>query len=266
MKLNKPVQESWNHLKKIDPTEWIAQPKFDGIRCTLGYSDNKIVLKGEDGVNKSRQYPDIILGGLLGKLPEGTVLDGELCIKKDKYNANLYSLLSRQVGSLSKAMKLAEKNPATFIAFDVIEYKGKSVRDSYWQDRNEILQSLNLNNKYLEAINSYNPLDLVKKIQPLNMEGMVLKRKDSSYYSKWFKMKYYQEYDFKIIGTTSQSRVISSIELENTNGDYVGKVSSNNLVTQSTEFAKSIINKMATVRCRMTEKGRVREPVLIRIK
>lgn len=99
------------------------------------------------------------------------------------------------------------------------------------------------------------------------MEGMVLKAKRNGYGAKWFKLKYYQEYDFKITGTVSKQSTISSIELENLeNGDYAGKVNSNNLVTQSKEFARSIIGKTATVRCRMTPKGKVRESVLIRIK
>jgi len=267
MKLNKPVQESWNQLKKIDTNDWIAQPKFDGIRTSLIYKDNKITLVGEEGVHKSHQYPEIIMGGYSSKLPEGTILDGELCVLKDDYNADLYSLLSRQVGSLSKATKLAKKNPATFVAFDIIQYKGESVKDLSWSARNDILQSIGVENKYFKTIASYNPMDLVAKIQPLNMEGMVIKRKDGSYQSKWLKMKYYQEYDFKITGTISKNRTISSIELEHfENGDYAGKVNSNNLVTQSNDFAKKIVGKTATVRCRMTPKGKVRESVLIRIK
>ena len=270
MKLNRPAQESWNHLKKIDSNDWIAQPKFDGIRTNLSYIDNKVSLVSQhDGIiqraSKSHQYPEVIMGAYSSNLPEGTVLDGELCIIKDNYNADLYSLLSRQVGSLSKATKLAEKNPATFMAFDVLRYKGESVTDLSWQARNDILQSLGIESPYIKTISSYNPMDLVAKIQPLNMEGMVIKRKDGSYHSKWLKMKYYQEYDFKITGTVSKNSPISSIELETDNGDYAGKVNSNNLVTQSKEFAREILGKTATVRCRLTPKGRVRESVLIRI-
>lgn len=267
MKLNRPVQESWNQLKKLDVEDWIAQPKLDGIRTNLKCQDNQVILVGEEGVDKSYQYPEVVMGGYNGKLPEGTVLDGELCALESKYNANLFSLLHRQVSSLSKATKLAEKNPATFVAFDIIEFKGESVRDLSWQARNDILQSLKLDNDTLKTIDSYNPSDLVNKIVPFDMEGMVLKRKNSRYNAKWLKMKYYIERDFKITGTVSKESIISSLELEHfSNGDYAGKVNSNKLVTQSKEFARSIIGKTATVRCRMTNKNKVREGVLIRIK
>lgn len=266
-KLNRPVQESWNHLKKIDYNSWIAQPKLDGIRTMLSNRENKVQLFGEEGFDKSHQYPEVVMGAINSKLPEGTVLDGELCILEGNYNANLYSLLSRQVGSLDKATKRSISNPATFVAFDIIKYKNEPTTDLSWQVRNDILQSLGISNNNVKTISSYNPMDLVAKIKPLNMEGMVLKSKQSAYNSKWFKLKYYEEYDFKIVGTTSKTRPISSIELESlANGDYVGKVNSNNLVSQTVEFAKSIIGKTATVRCRMTDKGKVREPVLIRIK
>jgi ATP-dependent DNA ligase len=266
MKLNKPVQESWNQLKKLDVNEWIAQPKLDGIRTVLSNDGDKFSLVEKHGNGKAIQYPEIIMGAINGKLPEGTVLDGELCILESEYNANLYSLLSRQVGSLEKAIKRAETNPATFVAFDILEYKGESVKDLSWQARNDILQSLDIYNDKIKAINSFNPMDLKAKIQPLNMEGMVIKRKDSAYNSKWFKLKYYQEYDLKIIGTTSNTRTISSIELEHIdNGDYAGKVSSNNLVKQTEAFANEIIGKTATIRCRMNPSRKVREPVLIRI-
>ena len=272
IELNLPTAESWNQLKKIDSADWIAQPKLDGIRTTLSnhYSDQlgceKFSLTEKHGNDKSFQYPEVIMGAIQGKLPEGTRLDGELCILESDYNANLYSLLSRQVGSLEKATKRAATNPATFVAFDILEYKNESVKHLSWQARNDILQSLDIYGDKIKAINSYNPLDLVTKIQPLNMEGMVIKRKDGSYSSKWLKLKYYQEYDLKIIGTTSNTRTISSIELEHIdNGDFAGKVSSNNLVTQTEKFAREIIGKTATIRCRMNPSRKVREPVLIRI-
>jgi len=253
-------------LVDINISDWIAQPKLDGIRTTLSHIGNKYELNGEEGTKKSYQYPEVVMGAIQSGLPDDTILDGELCILENNYYANLYSLLSRQVGSLSKATKLASVNPATFVAFDIIKYKDKSLEDLSWQARNDILQSLTTNNNF-NIIASYHPLDLVKKIKPFNMEGMVLKRKTGSYNTKWLKMKYYEEYDFKIIGTTSKSRIISSLELENTtNGNYVGKVNSNSLISQTTEFAKSIIGKTATVRCRMNDKGNVREPVLVRIK
>ena len=266
MKYNKPVQESWNQLHKIDTSEWIAQPKLDGHRTNLSVIDGKVIFETDDGNEKAYKFPEITTSALKS-LPEGTSLDGELCILKDDYNADLYSLATRNVNNTTKAIKLAEQNPATFVAFDITKYKNESVTDLSWQARNDILQTVVPTNDYIKPIASYNPMDLVTKIQPLNMEGMVIKRKNGSYHSKWFKMKYYQEYDFKIIGTTSKTRTISSLELENlNNGDYAGKVNSNNLVKQTTDFAKSIIGKTATVRCRITESGKVREPVLIRIK
>jgi ATP-dependent DNA ligase len=267
IELNAPCPESWNQLKKINTDDWVAQPKLDGIRTTLCNIDNNFVLAEKHGSVKSNQYPEIIMGAIQGKLPEGTILDGELCILENNYNANLYSLLSRQVGSLEKATKRAQTNPATFVAFDIIKYKNESVKDLSWKSRSDILQSLDIYNDKIKPITNHTPMDLVSKIEPLNMEGMVIKRKDGSYNSKWLKLKYYQEYDLKIIGTTSNTRAISSIELEHfDNGDYAGKVSSNNLVTQTKEFAKEIIGKTATIRCRMNPSRKVREPVLIRIK
>jgi DNA ligase 1 len=67
---------------------------------------------------------------------------------------------------------IAKSRPVTFCAFDIIKYRGKDVTNLHLNDRKELLK--------LQSVpgNAISYFDAVCK---QNLEGIVLKRKDSKY-------------------------------------------------------------------------------------
>jgi ATP-dependent DNA ligase len=272
-KLNKPYQLDWSKLKKIkDLDNFIAEPKFDGERAMLVNTVSLVksktvpsfcVMRDNNRV-KNVNYPEL----LDIKLPENTVLDGEVCIPTSDYTSLFNNFQSRM--NLLDSNKISQyiKQPnykVSFVAFDVLTYKGESVEHKPWKERRKILESIKENSQ-LKIIKYYKPEELKVKVQALGMEGVVLKNVNSSYNSKWYKIKNLVERDFKVTGyTTSDKRLISTIEIEDMeNGDPMGSVTYYGPnFPQTLEAANMLKGKIAVVQyLESGSKSKPRFPVL----
>ena len=213
---NKPIFAEWKEIEKF--THFVAEPKLDGMRCFMKKINGKLELVRDDGRSKTLQFPEIIANN---DIPEGTILDGEVCIPIDKYRAD-FELISKRM-NVTDSLKIrvrAKENPASFIAFDVIKYDSKDIRNFSYTDRRKILEDISI-----PRVDQIDILELKKKVKELEMEGMVVKNPNDSYNGKWIKFKNLEERDFKVIGITSVTRPISSLVLANQQGVEVGAVS-----------------------------------------
>lgn len=218
--LNKPTRADLSVLKKLGDN-WIAEPKLDGIRCLLVKQDGMIGLVREDGNVKTTRYPEIIAAA--ESLPDNTILDGELCILESPLRANFNTILRRETPDSTKIKILSKTIPATFVAFDVLAIEDYDIHGNDFFHRRAHLESIEENER-LKVITQYKPTDIASIISKENMEGIVLKNTTQPYNGTWYKIKNLVEKDFKVIGYTSESRIISALELEDENGNYVGKV------------------------------------------
>ena len=106
------------------PSGWAFEPKWDGWRGVLSIRR----LMSRHGKDLSRLFPE-----LLGMLPEGTILDGEIvCWAEGRLD---FAALHRR-RSASTAV--------CFVAFDVPEHAGRSVRPLPYRQRRVLLTSLTL--------------------------------------------------------------------------------------------------------------------------
>lgn len=259
-KVNKPDKAEWNQIKKY--STWFAEPKLDG--CRLFYKDGKLIR--DNGLIKNVQYPEVI--NTISKLPDGIVLDGELCNLTSPYTADFNKLQHRiNLKDKIKINLLSKAEPATFVAFDILRHEGNDLTKLPYLERIKILVSVL--HKHLEKtdfdrvtqMQQYSPAELSEVITKYQMEGMVLKNPDSVYNSQWLKMKAEYEIDCKVVGYTSETRMISALELEDLKGNYVGKV--NYQKEQTEEMAKKIIGMIAVVNYnRKTKDGKLVFPVL----
>lgn len=245
-----------NQYKKYNT--WYAEPKIDGQRCAMETRDGKTWLVREGGTVKNKQYPEVAAN----TIPEGTILDGELAIMENPFRANFVNMLQRETINNIRIKYLSEKIPATFVAFDVIKWKNKDVRDLPFFERKGILKQI-IETPTLKVIQYDHVENMIPKIEAINMEGLVLKEMNGDYYSTWLKIKNYTESDFIVKGYTSESRLISALELTDINGNYVGKV--NWTGPQTKQIAESIIGKTAVVRYMKTD-SYLRFPVLKEIR
>lgn len=188
----------------FDNDDWLSELKLDGIRF-LYSTMNGFNFYTRHKNEVTERFPELVTH----QIPKGTILDGEIIITDENGKPDFEELMSRfQVSNSKRIAYMSRIKPVTFCAFDVVYLKGKKVSHLPLLERkgilNEILpKDLPLITKVLSIKGNGKALfDLVKQQQ---LEGIVLKKKDSNYKigkrsSNWLKVVNYQYATVEIAG------------------------------------------------------------------
>ena len=233
----KPKQVTWDQI----PKGWYVQPKYDGECNKLIIKNGKARLVRFEGREKTEFYPEII--EYASNSVSDNVLDvrdmvlvGEVCVLLDKYKASFPHIQLRMNTQNKVKQKLAMKDKmATFVAFDIEEYKGKNLDKKPYKDRYKILEdilpvlntSAELDYRIVAVANLKPQKDWKAFVKKHEMEGIVVKNPERA--AEQVKLKNWDEDEFKIVGTDltdegkSRGWVISKLRLEDTKGNHVDK-------------------------------------------
>ncbi|WP_405351205.1 ATP-dependent DNA ligase [Nonlabens sp. Asnod3-H03] len=179
-----------------DVTQWSAEHKWDGIRSQTIIRAGEIFVwsRGEELVTD--KYPEF--QKFLDVIPDGTVIDGEILPYKNGQILNFNDLQTR-IGRKTVGKKLLLDVPVVIVAYDLLEWQGKDIRELPFQERRALLDKLVLDsNEKANLIESDSmfPLlisetmsfttweDIAKERErsaDRKSEGLMLKRKDSPY-------------------------------------------------------------------------------------
>ncbi len=178
-----PLETTLEELGAIE--DWHAEWKWDGIRAQLVRRDSQTFVwsRGEELITE--RFPEVAEIGTW--LPDGTVLDGEIMAWRGESPLK-FADLQRRIGRKTVGKKLLEEVPVQFVAFDILENKGEDLRESRFQDRRTELKRLCSENilnlrlsDSLEAESWEELSQLRESARERNVEGLMLKRKDSPY-------------------------------------------------------------------------------------
>ena len=260
---------------------WIWQKKWDGVRAYIANYDEGPELYIGDWENGSSnrldQYPE--MREAISQMPEGSVLDGELVILNDDGTEHFYDMAGRvHITDKTKIAVLSKKRPVTFKAFDCIYDGGENVQNEplfiehstpyVYHDITRFDGIPSRHNRMTEIVSDTcreriqvvevrglsleNAIEISKE---RDWEGIVIKSADGKYNDQWYKIKNWQEGDFKVTGyTSSDKNLIAAITLEN--GTKV-----NYQLEQTEEMAKKLKGATAVVKY-MKGKNNLRFPVL----
>jgi DNA ligase-1 len=119
------------------PSEWRAEWKWDGIRAQLIRRGGEVVIwsRGDELVTES--FPEIAEIG--ARLPEGTVLDGEILVWGEQ-GPRPFAHLQRRLGRKNPGVKLQRQFPAVFMAYDLLETNGRDEREQPMERRRTELE------------------------------------------------------------------------------------------------------------------------------
>ena len=180
-------------------SEWIVEPKWDGIRGQLIHTPKQTYLwsRGEEIISQS--FPEIVED--LHTWGDSFILDGEI-LPGNPERIGTFSELQKRIGRKTVGNKLRKTNPVFFMAFDCLYYNQKDVRNLSQSDRRTILQSilqrvmhscLHLSTNLL--FSEWNEVsEEIKYSRERGTEGFLLKRKTGVYKSgrvrgDWWKWK-----------------------------------------------------------------------------
>jgi len=190
-----------------DVSEWQAEWKWDGIRAQIVRRAGQTFIwtRGEELVTD--RYPE--LAELGARLPDGTVIDGEILPWRDG-GVLTFAQLQRRIGRKTIGKKLLSDVPVILMAYDLLEWQARDIRTLPLTERRERLEALvaemenaelrientsasDLNssffilNSHLQlsptvAADSWDDLATAReRSRTLNAEGLMLKRRSSIY-------------------------------------------------------------------------------------
>jgi DNA ligase-1 len=122
-----------------DVSEWQAEWKWDGIRAQIVRRAGQTFIwtRGEELVTD--RYPE--LAELGARLPDGTVIDGEILPWRDG-GVLPFAQLQRRIGRKTIGKKLLSEVPVILMAYDLLEWGARDIRDLPLAERRRLLEEL----------------------------------------------------------------------------------------------------------------------------
>jgi DNA ligase-1 len=168
-------------------SDWVAEWKWDGIRGQIIKRAKELFIWSRGEENLTERFPE--LEALKIFIPDGSVLDGEIVAWGGEQPLN-FNILQKRIGRKKVSKSLIETSPVILIAYDLLEFQGKDIRN----------QKLGLRRSKLEKLINLIPNDL-----PIKLSEEIENKTWS---------------DLSLIRETSRSHSAEGIMLKNRNSDY----------------------------------------------
>lgn len=118
---------------------WQFEPKWDGFRCIVFRSGERVTLQAKSGKPLARYFPEVV-ERVRAMRPKQFVLDGELAVPVGK-SLSFDALQMRLHPAESRVRKLSVETPATLMIFDLLfDAKGRSLLDQLFEARRTALE------------------------------------------------------------------------------------------------------------------------------
>ena len=236
--------------------EYYIEPKFDGARAIwnknrLVFRDRKQRDKGALGIDRTYRFR-FISKVLKEGLKDEVILDGEICVFDEKGISHLY-----------KVNQMVNWDKTVFMVFDILELNGQDLRTLPLSRRKEFLQDVlyNLDEQFVKYVPHFDySQKLIDDWRANGLEGFIAKLKESPYLNSrsiyWRKFLFTKEYVVDILnykeGDTHGSVNTSCGAVSLPSMDILKYYQENNP-------KKAIVEGQE-----MSEKGKIRNPVLVR--
>ncbi|HEY0857794.1 MAG TPA: ATP-dependent DNA ligase [Albitalea sp.] len=165
------------------PDHWLVEWKYDGIRAQIVKRAGQVWIwsRGEELITE--RFPEVT--ALAERLPDASVLDGEILVWKDERPAP-FSLLQQRIGRKLLTKKVLAEAPVSFIAYDVLEWQGVDVRQWPQSERREVLLRIGEQSGIpvspVESRASWAELAALREqSRERGVEGFMLKHRDARY-------------------------------------------------------------------------------------
>ncbi|WML56659.1 ATP-dependent DNA ligase [Neobacillus sp. PS2-9] len=165
----------------FDNDHYYSEPKMDGFRLIYSHIAGKKKLYTRHNTDVSNRFPEL----LDLDIPNGTILDGEVVLTDAAGKPDFEAVMSRFSSfKTEKVQQLSQLEPVSFVVFDVLVHSSEKVTHLPLYQRKELLDMLiPKNTPVLSKIMSIhsNGNALFNLIKEQDLDGIVLKRKDSVY-------------------------------------------------------------------------------------
>ncbi|MDQ1014791.1 ATP-dependent DNA ligase [Streptomyces afghaniensis] len=119
------------------PSGMQYEAKWDGFRAIVFRDGDEVELGSRTGKTLTRYFPELVTA-VRERLPERSVVDGEIVIAREGH-LDFDALTERIHPADSRVRMLAERTPASFVAFDLLALGDESLMDAPLTERRELL-------------------------------------------------------------------------------------------------------------------------------
>ncbi|MEU9959594.1 ATP-dependent DNA ligase [Streptomyces sp. NPDC050982] len=119
------------------PPDMHYEAKWDGFRAIAFRDGDEIEIGSRTTKSLVRYFPELV-EALRERLPERCVVDGEIVIAREG-RLDFDALTERIHPAASRVKTLSERNPASFVAFDLLALADESLLDVPLSDRRALL-------------------------------------------------------------------------------------------------------------------------------
>lgn len=121
------------------PDDWLVEWKWDGIRAQLVRRAGQtwVWSRGEELVTE--RFPELVALG--DALPDGTVIDGEIVVWRER-RPQPFAELQKRITRKTLGPKLLRELPVVLLGYDLLEHGGQDLRDQPLRQRRERLDAL----------------------------------------------------------------------------------------------------------------------------
>jgi len=192
--LAQPIEDS--DLESLDPRDYVAEWKWDGIRVQLVARGAERRLYSRSGDEIGAAFPDVIEA-----MPAEVTLDGELLVLRDGEVAS-FNALQQRLNRKTPNPKLLRDYPAAVRLYDILREGPEDLRGLSFADRRSRLEAWYARKPRraldLSPLVPFTTWEELKELRDgareRGIEGLMLKRVDSTYVSgrpkgPWFKWK-----------------------------------------------------------------------------
>ena len=195
--------------KPFSSTEWLFEPKLDGVRAIAFIDRGQVSLFSRRGLDATRQYP--ALAKELVKQPEPQlVLDGEI-VALDDAGVPSFQLLQQRLNLTRDPdiQKAEAQIPVLYYVFDLIYAGGYDLKRARLEARKVLLEQLLVPSQRVLVVDHFEEdgETAFEAAVQYGLEGLIAKKRDSAYESgrrsrNWLKIKGTKESEFVIGGYT----------------------------------------------------------------
>jgi DNA ligase-1 len=183
-------------LARLDPKEFVAEWKWDGIRVQAVHQAGERRLFSRTGDDISGAFPDVV-----DTLPPDVVLDGELLVMHDGDVAP-FNDLQQRLNRKTVTSAMLKSQPAHIRLYDILFEGKEDLRLLPFTERRKRLETWHARHKPprtdVSELIRFERIDELERLwanaRDTGIEGLMLKRRDSPYISgrpkgHWFKWK-----------------------------------------------------------------------------
>lgn len=187
----------------FESDQHIAELKLDGIRGILDVdSSTRLYTRHQNEVTSRFQE---ITAAAAASVPQNTVLDGEFFISNPDTGAPDFEAT---MGRFLSKRFITPTLGLTFVAFDILVYKGKDLKGLPLMERKAILEEAVQENDIIKRVRymEHGFVPFFELCRQHKLEGIVIKRKDGKYHAGkrppgiWQRVLVYQREECVITG------------------------------------------------------------------